>query len=208
MSTSGTLDTRAFAEVVACIEDTGRILDATVRNNKTRDVEGLRAKLRRRLDDLDTKLDKVVSPATLEAVLLPLVVFLDERVQTRLAREGDPEAPPWPLLQWDLLGENDGGDEFFEHAALFTPESKPEALVVATYLHCLECGFVGRHYDEPAELRAVRERLARCLPRSDAPASAGAAPTVRARAALRYGLLALGVAAGFHAVFALVSLLW
>ncbi|MDI3286919.1 DotU family type IV/VI secretion system protein [Polyangium sp. 15x6] len=208
MSATGTLDTRAFAEIVACIEDTGRIVDAAVRNNRTRDVEALRAKLRKRLDDLDTKLDKIVSPSTMEGVLVPLVVFLDERVQTRLAREGDPESPPWPLLQWDLLGETDGGDEFFERAALLTPESKPEPLVVATYLHCLECGFVGRHFDEPQEIRAWKERLARCLPRSEAPQKTAAAPTVRARAALRYALLALGVAAGFHAVFALVSLLW
>ncbi|MRG92575.1 DotU family type IV/VI secretion system protein [Polyangium spumosum] len=208
MSQTGTLEPRAFAEVVACIEDTGRIVDAAVRNHKTRDVEALRGKLRRRLDDLDTKLDKLVSPATLEAVLVPLVVFLDERVQTRLAREGDPESPPWPLLQWDLLGETDGGDEFFERAALLVPESKPEPLVVATYLHCLESGFVGRHFDDPQEIRACKERLSRCLPRGDAPAGASAAPTVRARAALRYGLLALGVAAGFHAVFALVALLW
>jgi type VI protein secretion system component VasF len=208
MSTASSLDTRAFAEVVACIEDSGRILDTAIRNNKTRDVEGLRAKLRRRLDDLDAKLDKKVSPATLEEVLVPLVVFLDERVQTRLAREGDPESPPWPLLQWDLLGETDGGDEFFEHAARFTPESKPDPLVVATYLHCLECGFVGRHFDEPAEIRSWKEKLSRCLPRSDAPLATSTAPSVRARAALRYGLLALGVAAGFHAVFALVSLLW
>ncbi len=204
----GTVDTRAFAEIVACIEETGRILDAAVRHHKTRDVETLRARLRKRLDDLDTKLDKRVPSTTLEAVLVPLVIFVDERVQTRLAREGDPESPPWPLLQRDLLGDADGGDEFFELASAFTPESKPDALVVATYLHCLECGFVGRHFDDPAEIRAWKEKLARCLPRGEAPVVARSSSSVRARTALRYVLLSLGVAAGFHLVFALVSLLW
>jgi len=207
---AGTLHLRAFAEIVAVVEDTGRILDGAVRNGKTRDVETLRARLRRRLDDLVAKLEKQVSNDVLEGVLIPLVVFVDEVAQTRLAREGGPEVPPWPLLQrdLDLLNEGDGGDELYERAAQLTLESKPEPLVVATYLHCFEAGFVGRHFDEPEEIRAWKEKLAKLLPEGAPPPAADTAPSERAHSALRYSLLALGVAAGVHALFALVSLLW
>ncbi len=110
------------------------------------------------------------------------------------------EPPPGPADPLAIpAAPNEGGESA-------PSEADPEPLVAATYIHCIDSGLVGRHFDEPEELKAWKEKLSRCLPKSASPAAPTKTLVASAKPTLRYVLLALSVVAGFHVVFALFAL--
>ncbi|WP_437580610.1 DotU family type IV/VI secretion system protein [Sorangium sp. So ce887] len=186
---------RIWAEIVAAHQDAERLIAAAFGDRAARpDLEALRARLRRRLDELLAALSPPASEEDAVSALVPLVLLLDERVEGRLTRL-DPEEPPaWPALQRDLFPAGDGGDVFYEQAAALLRLAAPPALVVGAYLFCLRAGFEGRLVDAPAQIPRWKERLAARLPPA-APLVAEAAQAASRKARPRWHHVAAVVGA-------------
>jgi type VI protein secretion system component VasF len=156
---------RIWAEIVAAHEDGERIIAAEFGERASRpDVAALRARLRRRLDELLAAISPPASEDDAVSALVPLVLLFDERVEGRLGRIDAEDPPEWPALQRDLFPAGDGGDMFYEQAAALLRQAAPPALVTGAYLYCLKAGFQGRLVDDPAQIPRWKERLASRLP--------------------------------------------
>ncbi|WP_434047635.1 MULTISPECIES: DotU family type IV/VI secretion system protein [Sorangium] len=156
---------RIWAEIVAAHQDAERIIAAAFEDRAARpDLDALRARLRRRLDELLAALSPPASEEDAVSALVPLVLLLDERVEGRLTRLDPDEPPAWPALQRDLFPAGDGGDVFYEQAGALLRLAAPPPLVVGAYLFCLKVGFEGRLVDAPAQIPRWKERLAARLP--------------------------------------------
>jgi type VI protein secretion system component VasF len=205
------IEASVFAEIVRAQEDTGKIISAALgRAGKATDLEALRGRLRRRLEELEAALSKTLSPLEVVELLTPIAFFMDERVGTELSRRGE-EVAAWPLLQRDLLehDDDDGGDQFYDNASRLLGEKPPRELFVATYLHCLQAGFMGRYFDDPAGIQRFKEDLGACLKPPELPPAAPAKPPPPApRPRSFYVLVAAGVALGAHLLLGLLSLFW
>jgi hypothetical protein len=183
---------RIWSEITGAHEDLSRLVNSTFGGSgKAPDLGLLRARLRRRLDELLGVLAPHVTSDTAVAVLLPMVLLVDEQVQMRLPREDASERPGWLLLQRDLLPDGDGGDVFYERAAGLLREVDASPLLVGVYLFCLEAGFQGRLVDDPRAIPGwkaqLRERLAVVAPGG----TLGAPVFARARSASEYALVAV-----------------
>lgn len=98
--------------------------------------------------------------AQAQAVVAPLVFWLDEFTQRRFSHLG----LHWPLLQLAELARRDGGDAFFDEASRLLKSDAPEPLVVASYLLAMREGFEGRYAEQPELLKDIRTQLASRLP--------------------------------------------
>lgn len=156
---------RLWAEIITAMQDAERVIAAAFGDGTKRpDLAALRARLRRRLDELLAALSPPASEEDAVSALVPLVLHLDERVEVRLGKLDADEPPAWPALQRDLFPDGDGGDVFYEQASALLRLPEPPALVVGAYLLCLKAGFQGRLIDDPAQIPRWKERLAAKLP--------------------------------------------
>jgi type VI protein secretion system component VasF len=184
---------RVWAEIAAAHEDTSRqIAAAFADRGRLPDLPPLRARLRRRLDDLLAALSPPLTPDDAVSVLVPLVFLLDEQVEGRIARAGGDGPSAWPKLQRDLFPDGDGGDAFYERAGALLRLPDPPALPVAAYLFCLNAGFQGRLVDDPGAIPGWKARLAACLPAASAASAPLPATLRRARPRVFYVLAVLG----------------
>lgn len=116
--------------------------------------------LRTQLGRFAPRVTSCVGEAKAQAVLAPLVFWLDEFTQRQWSSLG----LHWPLLQYTELGRRDGGDAFFEEVTRLIQSEAPEPLVVASYLLALREGFEGRYAEQPELLQSTRVQLASRLP--------------------------------------------
>ncbi|AKQ65483.1 hypothetical protein A176_002395 [Myxococcus hansupus] len=92
-----------------------------------------------------------------EDALPPFTYLVDELVLRRLAED---EQAAWPLLQYRLLGEEGGGDLFYEQADGLLNQPGAPPLVFEVLHFCLTAGFTGRYLGHTAKLREYKQRLA------------------------------------------------
>ncbi|RKH10784.1 hypothetical protein D7V97_13035, partial [Corallococcus sp. CA053C] len=122
--------------------------------------EGLKAlhePLREEVERLRAALGAYAGPEEVEDALRPFTYLLDERVLLRLT---DAEQPLWPLLQYRLFSESDGGEAFYTLADAHLARPGTPALLFELLLFCLKTGFGGRYQGNTAKLREYQERLA------------------------------------------------
>jgi len=119
--------------------------------------------IRTRLSRFEPRVTSVVGQVQAQALVVPLVFWLDEFVQRRWSCLG----LDWPSLQQSEFDRCDGGDAFFEQAARMHQGESPEPLVVASYLLALREGFEGRYAEQAEQLQSIRAQLASCLPEQD-----------------------------------------
>lgn len=106
-------------------------------------------------------------------MLFPVVVHLDELVQT-LMRDG--QQGLWPLLQRDLFEIDRGGELFYATLDEILETSLGTTEVYAIYAFCLRLGFRGKLLgDEPAAAD-VLQRVARKLTTEPRPTAAEPEP--------------------------------
>ncbi|AUX29130.1 MULTISPECIES: DotU family type IV/VI secretion system protein [Sorangium] len=202
---------RLWAELVAAHEDASRLVAAAFADRaRAPDLAVLRARLRRRLDELLAALSPPLPEEHAVAALVPLVLLLDELVQGRLARVAAGAPPAWPELQRDLFPDGDGGDAFYEQAAALLRQPDAPPFVIGAYLFCLQAGFQGRLVDDPARIPQWKARLAERLPAAPPP-GAEPAPVAfrRARPRSFYALAAIGAVVAWQVVLlALTRAMW
>ncbi|WP_434387505.1 DotU family type IV/VI secretion system protein [Melittangium boletus] len=117
----------------------------------------LQAQLLGVVENLRAELGAHYRSEEVEDALMPFIYLVDELVLRRLAES---EQTEWPLLQYRLLGQEGGGDLFFELAdqRLHQPGTPP---LLFELLHfCLTAGFTGRYPGNTAKLREYKQRLA------------------------------------------------
>ncbi len=119
-------------------------------------LRSLRAGIRGRLDELAGLLTAMYDEAESDRMILPLVIYLDERVMGLLPLS---DKLAWPLLQDDILPAETGGEEFYARAeALLAKPTNDPALQI--YYYCLDDGFHGRFDDKDvSSIEAYKRRL-------------------------------------------------
>jgi type VI secretion system protein ImpK len=138
-----------------------------------------------------------------EEALRPFVYLVDERVLRRLA---EAEQYLWPLLQQRLLGEEGGGDLFYELADQKLNQPGTSPLVFELLHFCLTAGFGGRYLGNTAKLREYKQRLAARIVTPE-PAPPPPAPPTDARPLL-YEFPSRYYAGACLCVLGLQGLLW
>lgn len=116
--------------------------------------------LRTQLSRFTPRVTTCIGEAPAQAVVEPLVFWLDEFTQRHWSGLG----LHWPLLQYTEFERRDGGDAFFEQVSRLLQSEAPEPLVVASYLLALREGFEGRCAEQPELLQSTRAQLAGRLP--------------------------------------------
>lgn len=116
--------------------------------------------LRAQLSRFTSRVTSCLGEAQAQAVLAPIVFWLDEFTQSQWSCLG----LHWPLLQYTEFERRDGGDAFFEEVSRLLQSEAPEPLVIASYLLALREGFEGRYAEQPELLQSTRAQLASRLP--------------------------------------------
>jgi type VI protein secretion system component VasF len=144
------------------------------------------AYLRRRRalrEAIEAQLDPVftdhLGPRQKHLCVTAIASFIDERERVALGALAD--AWQLPLLQSELLGIDDGGDQFFAQLHDLLARADVHELVFEVHLLCLRAGFVGRYAGRRHELDkltgSVVDRLRYYLPRQGAMPAPDASPS-------------------------------
>ncbi|MCP3064804.1 DotU family type IV/VI secretion system protein [Myxococcus sp. K38C18041901] len=166
-------------------------------------LQQLQAQLLSSVEGLRAGLGAHHRAEVVEEASRPFIFLVDERVLRRLA---EAEQYLWPLLQQRLLGEEGGGDSFYELADQKLDQPGASPLVFELLHFCLTAGFGGRHHGDTAKLREYKQRLAARLVTPE-PAPSPAAPHADARPLL-YEFPARYYAGACLCVLGLQGLLW
>lgn len=148
---------KVWSSIVAALAQV-RELAAAGANADAQSITELRRRLRAMLNPLRSELTTALGKSEAYELLLPLVIYCDELVLSRLAK---PARPAWPLLQAELFQINDGGERFFQMVDERLQQA-PRLLLEVLY-YCLGCGFLGRYVSEPAKVLPYKTQLAERL---------------------------------------------
>ena len=201
------MNLQVWQELVASHREMSELLAATTPEAAAGDLdmrpligndamETLHGQLRQTLARASAKLGSLLESNDLKQILFILAIFVDEKVQRRLAPE---EAPKWPLLQRALFDVHDGGDMFYDliddrMARMDSPELQ---LVFEVCYFCLSDGFVGRHSRNKPMIeeykRKLSSRIARPIAHDNEDRTMAYMPPVHAaRIPSRYYLYSIG----------------
>ncbi|OJH40279.1 DotU family type IV/VI secretion system protein [Cystobacter ferrugineus] len=140
-------------------------------------LQQLQTQLLGAVENLRAELGAHYRTEEVEDALKPFIYLVDELVLRRLA---EAEQTEWPLLQYRLLGQEGGGDLFFELADQRLNQPGTPPLLFELLHFCLTAGFSGRYPGNTAKLREYKQRLAaRIITVEPAPAPATAAASER-----------------------------
>lgn len=158
---------KAWSLIVDAVADMGRVA-ARISDAGMTDQRVLPEKqlvVRKRLDELEESLSQLLGKADAHRLLVPLVLHTDEQFLNRIPEKNH---QAWPLLQVDLFGINNGGEQFFALIEEELRKAQGTPLLLEVFSYCLGHGFVGRmRYKDPdgrerikdAELADYQHRL-------------------------------------------------
>ena len=128
-----------------------------------------RQNLRNELMQLKVILAENLSEREVYLTLFPVVVYLDEAVQTEVFQVTEKQ---WALLQKELFDIEDGGQLFYDTLddVLRQPETLP--FILEVFYLCLNSGFKGKHSDNPVRIDAYLQMLKTRIPSADVEAKA------------------------------------
>lgn len=160
-----------------------------------------RKELRSLLMHLKSVFGEHLSEREVYMSLFPIVVYIDETVQTEVFQVNEKQ---WALLQKELFDIEDGGALFYDTLddALRHPETLP--FVLEIFYLCMNNGFKGKYADNPARISSYLEMLHNRIPTAEvdfAPLD-GEAPKLEHGYSPRwYYLVAIGLAASCYIAF-------
>lgn len=144
------------------------------------DPEPLRQRMQDMLDRVEERLrDAGLAQSDVSDVVLALVAFLDESIiRSDWEHKSEWRASP---LQWNRIGRDDAGEEFFSRLTTMRAERTVRTDVLQIYFLCLTLGFKGRYALSPEhEWESLRSQVGAQLRRLDVRESAPLAPHGRA----------------------------
>ena len=123
-----------------------------------------RKELRSLLMHLKSVLAEHLSEREVYMSLFPIVVYIDETVQTEVFQVSEKQ---WALLQKELFDIEDGGVLFYDTLddALRHPETLP--FVLELFYLCMKSGFKGKYAENPARLNSYLEMLKNRIPTTE-----------------------------------------
>lgn len=124
------------------------------------DVVALRAELRKRLVQLRLKLAENLTEREAYYALFPVVIYVDELVQSVF--EG--KARLYRPLQQELFEIDNGGEAFYSVADTLLRKAETLPLIFEVFYFCLSDGFRGMYVQEPARIEEYQARLAQRIP--------------------------------------------
>lgn len=119
------------------------------------DFVEIRARLRKRLTWLKSKLTEVLPDHEVYYVLFPLVVYCDELVNA-VARG---QISRWEPLQSELYEIDNGGELFYSILEDRLRQAETHPIVFEVFYFCLNDGFVGMYQGNPKKLDEYKARL-------------------------------------------------
>jgi len=175
------MNLQVWQELVASHREMSELLAATTPEAAAGDLdmrpllgndamETLHGQLRQTLARASAKLGSLLDSNELKQILFILAIFVDEKVQRRLAPE---EAPKWPLLQRALFDVHDGGDLFYDLLDDRLGRTDTPELVFEVCAFCLSDGFVGRHSRNRQMLEEYKQKLASRIVRTQSSTATG-----------------------------------
>lgn len=124
------------------------------------DIVLARSEIRTQLDILRADLAELMSERDCYLVIFPIVIHIDELIQSEYLRENQ----TWPPLQKELFGIDDGGDQFYEtlNDLLRKPDTHP--FIFEIFYFCMSHGFQGRYVDNRVKINEFMKKLKNKIP--------------------------------------------
>jgi type IV/VI secretion system ImpK/VasF family protein len=116
----------------------------------------LHGELRDLLVELRAQLSRDLSERDCYLALFPIVVHLDEIIQTKFASALQ---SGWPLLQRDFFDTDRGGELFYDTLDELLERDRPPQLVYEIYFFCLNLGFQGKNAGDDKRRATYMRRL-------------------------------------------------
>ncbi len=133
----------------------------------------LRTDLRKKLVQLRTDLGTTLTEREVYLALFPLVVLIDEIVQTTLVDVG---RASWQALQKEFFETDKGGDLFYSSLEDLLEVTQASPFVYQLYGFCLSLGFRGKYVEDPDRVAQYQRRLANKLQVASPPPTAPLPP--------------------------------
>ncbi len=127
------------------------------------DIIQARSEIRTQLDILRSDLAEMMSERDGYLVLFPIVIHIDELIQSEYLRDNQ----SWPPLQKELFGIDDGGIQFYEtmNDLLRKPDTHP--FIFEVFYFCMSHGFQGRYVDNRVKINESMKKLKNKIPLED-----------------------------------------
>jgi type IV/VI secretion system ImpK/VasF family protein len=139
------------------------------------DLARLRGELRKQLLALRAELGQMVTERECYLALFPIVLCLDEIIQTRYASV----EMSWPLLQREFYQVDKGGELFYDTLDELLNGVQHSPVVLEVFYFCLSIGFKGKYNGDEERIAAYMRKLRSKLESAGFP-SAETEPTTTA----------------------------
>jgi type IV/VI secretion system ImpK/VasF family protein len=116
----------------------------------------LHSELQELLVTLKAELSRDLSERDCYLALFPIVVYIDEIIQTKYTGA---QQPSWPLLQREFFDTDRGGELFYDTLDELLERDRPPQLVYEIYFFCLNLGFQGKNAGNDARRDTYMRRL-------------------------------------------------
>jgi type VI secretion system protein ImpG len=124
------------------------------------DLVEVRARLRKRIVWLKSKLAEVLTDHEVYSALFPIVVYVDELVQS--VTRG--EINRWEPLQSELYNVDNGGELFYSILEDRLRQEETPQVVFEVFYFCLNDGFSGMYVGDTRKIDEYKTRLAEKIP--------------------------------------------
>lgn len=116
----------------------------------------LRTELRNKLDLFKSFLNEHLNERETFLVLFPLVVYIDEKVQSQLPFQRQTD---WPPLQKELYDTFNGGEQFYDTIDDILRKADTHPFLFEVFYFCLSLGFKGKYGSTPKRIEEYKEAL-------------------------------------------------
>jgi type IV/VI secretion system ImpK/VasF family protein len=138
------------------------------------DLTSLRGDLRKQLLALRAELGQMVTERECYLVLFPIVLCLDEIIQTRYMNV----EMSWPLLQREFFQVDKGGELFYETLDELLDGAHRSPVILEVFYFCLSIGFKGKYNGDEERIAAYMRKMRTQFEAAGFPSTETEEPTV------------------------------
>ena len=120
------------------------------------DYPHLLSNITKNIEALKIRLSDLTPPHEEEQVLLPIVIYVDELMKTKLP---DHAGNGHPLLQEKLFNSSRGGEVFYDTLDDVLHKGDVPSIVYEVFYFCLNSGFKGRHAGDGSRIESYKNIL-------------------------------------------------